>query len=68
MNKYKVEKIRRIREYKMLFSILSDYHTRNLDYENDGRDGTLYFAIPKADSDEMSKRLKESGLVFKVLE
>jgi len=68
MKKYKISELRRIKEYKILFSILRDYHVRALNYENDGKESAIYFTIPKANFTEMNKRLKESGLVFRILE
>ena len=67
MRKYEISGMRRIREYKILLNILSQYSARQFNYKNDGKEGTLSFTISKANALEMDKRLKESGLVFKIL-
>ena len=67
MIKYEVSGIKRIRDYRFLLNLLSQYSIRQINYKNDERGTALSFAIPKADAPEMDKRLKESGLVFKVL-
>jgi predicted transcriptional regulator len=68
MKRYEVSEMRRIRDYSSLFLILKQYSARHFDYKHNGKQGTLCFTIPKADAPEMNKQLKESGLVFKVLE
>jgi hypothetical protein len=68
MKKYEVSEMRRIRDYTNLFSLLTQYHARQFNYSHDGKEGTLSFAIPKANAENMDKGLKESGLVFRVLE
>ena len=68
MIRYEVSRIKRVGDYRILLTILNQHSIRQPDYKNDGREGTLSFTIPKADAPEISRQLKESGLVFKVLE
>ncbi len=70
MKKYEVSGMRRVKDYNVLFSLLNQYHTRQLNYKYDEKEkeGTLVFIIPKANAPELDKRLKESGLIFRVLE
>ena len=68
MKRYKITGMKRARDYRFAFTILSEYHARNFDYKNDGKEGMLSFSIPKSNALELEKKLKESKLVFKVLE
>ena len=69
MEKYEISKIRRIRDYKILFNILSEYHARNFSFKNDKQEGaSISCMVSKAKAKKMEEKLKESGLVFRVLE
>jgi len=67
MIKYEVSGIKRIRDYRFLLNLLSQYSIRQINYKNDERGAALSFSIPKYNASELEKRLKESKLVFKVL-
>ncbi len=66
MIKYKVSKLGRIKDYRILLGIISHYHIGNFKY--DKKEGSIEFAASTKASQELSRRLKESGLVFKVME
>ena len=68
MRIYEISKIKRVGDYRILLTILNQHSIRQPDYKNDGKEGTLSFTIPKSNAIEMNKKLKESRLVFRVLE
>ncbi len=70
MIRYEISEMRRIKDYNHLFLILKEYSARHLDYKYDEKQkqGTFSFAVPKDSSPAIDERLKESGLIFRVLE
>jgi hypothetical protein len=67
MTKYEISGIRRIRDYKIILEIISRYSHRQFKYRNQKDKGIFILEINISPS-ELEERLKESGLVFKILE
>jgi len=68
MIKYEVSEIKRVGDYRFLLTILNQHSIREIEYENKGKEGKLSFWISKKESSIVEKKLKESGLVFRILE
>ncbi len=68
MKKYEITELRTRKDYVILLNILDKYPLRHINYKYDKGEGIFSFTIPNSTAPEMEKRLKERGLVFKLLE